>query len=250
MRSARKFLLKRSSGSSQAQLVGDLFTHSHKGKTKNAQWYRLNPDEMAEKLGKERKRIVRAIEVLEERGLLEVSASDARQRYTRLLSQEKMATLVRELTERFHKREAAEMARMEQLLTLITHDGCQNNALVGYFGQVRAEPCGHCTYCLTGKPAVMPEAPPRPPLPDLLDVMALQELREAHPEALGEPRQATRFLCGLTSPALTKARLSRHELFGILEDRRFQEVLAFLERSNSQPEKTAAVSSETAAESL
>jgi ATP-dependent DNA helicase RecQ len=53
----------------------------------------------------------------------------------------------------------------------------------------------------------------------------LRACREGFPEALTEPRQAARFLCGLSSPALTRAKLSRHELFGALEERRFQEVL-------------------------
>jgi ATP-dependent DNA helicase RecQ len=52
-------------------------------------------------------------------------------------------------------------------------------------------------------------------------------LRAKHPDALGEPRQAARFLCGLTSPALTRARLVRHELFGSLEEIRFQTILNF-----------------------
>ncbi len=59
---------------------------------------------------------------------------------------------------------------------------------------------------------------------------ALERLREAHPNSLGEPRQAARFLCGLTSPALTRAKLSRHPLFGALEDRSFREVLEWCER--------------------
>ena len=63
------------------------------------------------------------------------------------------------------------------------------------------------------------------PLPAGLDAEAFGALRAAHPEALGEARQAARFLCGLTSPALTRAKLTRHDLFGALEDRRFREVL-------------------------
>jgi ATP-dependent DNA helicase RecQ len=44
---------------------------------------------------------------------------------------------------------------------------------------------------------------------------------------LGHPRQAARFLCGLSSPALTKAKLTRHGLFGVFEERRFADVLAW-----------------------
>jgi len=34
-----------------------------------------------------------------------------------------------------------------------------------------------------------------------------------------------RFACGLTSPALTTAKLSRHPDFGVFEDYRFRDVL-------------------------
>ncbi len=59
--------------------------------------------------------------------------------------------------------------------------------------------------------------------------------RPAHPEALGETRQSARFLCGLTSPALTRAKLSRHPLFASLETHRFQQVLDLLTTGPSPP---------------
>jgi ATP-dependent DNA helicase RecQ len=43
--------------------------------------------------------------------------------------------------------------------------------------------------------------------------------------ALADARQRARFLCGMSSPALTRARLSRHPLFGCAEDRPFAVVL-------------------------
>ena len=64
---------------------------------------------------------------------------------------------------------------------------------------------------------------------DLVDRARSRRPRRAaaeHPTALGTPRQRARFLCGLTSPATTKARLSRHALFGALAERRFADVLA------------------------
>ncbi len=59
------------------------------------------------------------------------------------------------------------------------------------------------------------------------DRAALRGLALAHPHALGDPRQMARFLCGLTSPATTRARLSRHALFGALAEHRFAQVMAW-----------------------
>jgi ATP-dependent DNA helicase RecQ len=207
-----------------ARFVSDLFAHAKAGRT----WYALNPDDAAAALGQERRRVVRALEYLAEHGWAQLKTADVRQRYTRLRPSEDGAALAAELLSRCLRREAHEIARLQQVLDLVTHDGCQTNALVGYFGQAREAPCGHCTYCLTGHRQELPARQEPPPLPAALDVAAFRALRGAHPEALGEPRQSARFLCGLTSPALTRAKLSRHPLFGALEERRFGEVLDWL----------------------
>jgi ATP-dependent DNA helicase RecQ len=74
-------------------------------------------------------------------------------------------------------------------------------------------------------------APPRP-VPDfstMLDVKAWCGLVGGQP-ALATPRQQARFLCGLSSPAGTKAKLMRHPWSGLLSDWRFADVLAWCER--------------------
>jgi ATP-dependent DNA helicase RecQ len=208
------------------RLVADLFRFAKFGRI----WYSLNPDEAAAALGQERRRIVRALEVLQERGLVELRAADSRQRYTRLRpdTEENGDALAAELAGRFLAREQAEIVRLQQVLDLVAHEGCQVNALTGYFGEHREAPCGHCTYCLLHRPARLLPASPPPPMPETL-AAEMQSLRRKHPEAIGEPRQMARFLCGLTSPALSKARLSRHERFGALEEHPFGEILAWCE---------------------
>jgi ATP-dependent DNA helicase RecQ len=63
-----------------------------------------------------------------------------------------------------------------------------------------------------------------------VDASAFAALVRANPDALATPRRRARFLCGLASPALSLAKLSRHVMFGALEDHRFAEVLAWCER--------------------
>ena len=78
--------------------------------------------------------------------------------------------------------------------------------------------------------ATAPPLPPREPLPRPARGRrraALQALVDEQPEALGDPRQQARFLCGLTSPATGRARLGRHALFGALDAHPFAEVLAW-----------------------
>src|SRR5207248_790724 len=92
-----------------ARFVADLFGFARRGRT----WYSLNPEEAAAALGHERRRVVRALEVLEQRGLAEVRAAEARQRYSRLREREDPAALAAELAERFQRREAQEIARVQ-----------------------------------------------------------------------------------------------------------------------------------------
>jgi ATP-dependent DNA helicase RecQ len=208
--------------------AADLLRKILDGAKKGRLWYSLDPDEAAQQLGVERQRIVRAIEVLEERNLTQVRVSQVRQKFTRLRSDESAEVLAAELDGRFSKREVNEIARLKQVLDLVTEDGCQWNALVGYFGEDRPAPCGHCSWCVAKKAAVLPPARDPGPIPDEL-TDDLFVLLEEHPQALGTPRQIARFLCGLSSPALTAAKLSRHPLFGSLEQHRFADLLEWCE---------------------
>ncbi len=192
-------------------------------------WTTVAPDDAAAALGEERSRIVAALEYLDQQGLVELQPADVRQRYTLLARPDSDAVLVERLLERFARREQAETARIASVLDLVTHDGCQVGVLVGYFGETRAEPCGHCTHCLTGRAQLLPEPEPKAPVDASIDAGALATLVESHPGALGTARQRARFLAGITSPATSRARLTREPLFGSLADRRFAEVLGWCE---------------------
>jgi len=211
-----------------ADFVESLFKYAKRGSI----WYALNPDEAAVALGVERRRVVRALEYLEEHGWAILRVADVRQKYTRGTVPTDADVLAADLAARFLKREQAEATRLQQVLSLITQEGCQTNALVGYFGETRAEPCGHCTFCITGRAAVMPPARETRPPEELLELAAWQTLRAAQPGALGEARPQARFLCGLSSPAISRARLGHHALFGALESLRFADVLEWCAKAS------------------
>jgi ATP-dependent DNA helicase RecQ len=192
-------------------------------------WTTIDPEASAAELGEERSRIVAALDYLEQRGLVEVKPADARQRYTLLRRPTDLDALIDDLVQRFERREHAETERIARVVGLVTNDGCQVNALVGYFGEQRLEPCGHCSFCLEGRAQVLPEAEPAPDLDTLVERRALEALAALHPDALASARQRARFLCGIASPATTRPKLTRDALFGAASERRFAEVLAWCE---------------------
>jgi len=217
-------LLARFSGERQ-EFVRGIFREASHGRT----WYTLNPEEAGRRLGSDRGRVVRAVDYLGEQGWAEVQASDARLRFTRAETHPSAEALAAELVERFARREEQETKRVRDVVELASADGCVTNALLAHFGEARAERCGHCSWCETRRPAVFPAPPAPAPIGASVNAAEVRALREAHPDVLGAPRQQARFLCGLTSPAVSRARMGRHPLFGVLEDRRFAEVLAWCE---------------------
>ena len=71
--------------------------------------------------------------------------------------------------------------------------------------------------------------PDQRPAVIIFDESAFRALCTRQPVALATPRRRARFLCGLATPALSQAKLTRNPLFASLEDRRFAEVLAWCE---------------------
>jgi ATP-dependent DNA helicase RecQ len=207
----------------RAAFVRAVFEKSKLGR----EWYTLDTEALAATLGEPRDRIVRALDWLEQQGLVELQVSDTRQRFTRLVHDPDPEALADELAARFARREAAEIERVGRVAELVGMAGCQTNALLAYFGEERAEPCGHCSFCETGVATPLPGGPVALPIDRAVDRRTFLDLCAAHPDALRSPRQRARFLCGLSSPAVSRAKLGRHPLFGALEDRPFTDVLAW-----------------------
>jgi ATP-dependent DNA helicase RecQ len=100
-----------------------------------------------------------------------------------------------------------------------------------YFGETMDADCGTCTSCKEREKGLADDSPreiPQSATPPITTehVAAIHELlREKHP-SLRTSRQLARFLCGLTSPATSRERLTRHPSFGLLERIPFADVLA------------------------
>jgi ATP-dependent DNA helicase RecQ len=202
------------------QFLAAVFRQAKKAKT----WFHIDLDAAGRAAGAPRERVMRALDYLAERGMLTVKADGLRHRYRRLREPKDVDALSGELHRRTQQRETREIARLNQVMELAGHDGCQASRLGAHFGEPLAEPCGCCSWCANGqRPARLL---PRPaPVIDPEVWRQAAALRAARPDVLGEPRPLARFLCGLSSPRLSRSKMTSERLYGALEDVPFTEVL-------------------------
>ena len=134
------------------------------------------------------------------------------------------------MQELFERREQQDVARLQQVVGYAESPVCLVRCLLAHFGEEFPENFGHCVRCEEGDTAVKGSLPSTPP-PEISveQTGVIQSLLAERNGPLRTPRQLTRFLCGITSPAVTRARLSRHDAFGLLEEHAFDDVLAYCE---------------------
>lgn len=192
-------------------------------------WFTIDLDEAVRKTGSQRKRVIAALDFLEQSGDLILEVSGGRLGYRKPgISRFDTSELKEKLVGRFARREQSDLSRLQLVVDLVNHEECKTRFLLDYFGEDLEADCGHCSYCLGGINATLTRKETELPLLDRDLVEKLRQLQEQHPQALETPRQITRFLCGLSSPMLTKNKLTRDELFGRIEHSSFALIIKWV----------------------
>ena len=207
----------------RAQFLEAIFAASKAGRI----WYQIDPAVAAQDLDQPRQRIVAALTYLEEQGDLEVQVTGLRHGYRRLQSEDPQQRSA-QLVQIFDRREQRDIQRLDRVVALAEHPGCLTRHLLAYFGEELDGDCGHCSGCEDPTARSLPRAQAAPLGDSHAETVA--QIRSERHEALAQPRQLARFLCGLTSPLASRARLGRHPHFGALRNWPFQDVLAFVEQ--------------------
>ena len=190
-------------------------------------WLYFYPTLLAEKFNMPRDKIVAALNGLQSAGDIILSVWGVRQGYKLKKDPGDLRELTASLVEKFQARELSDLARLRQVLGLSAFRGCLTGYLTKHFGEILKEPCGHCDRC-RGVPAKTIKRPKFRRVTDE-EIAAVRKLVEEKHAALNTPRQLARFLCGMASPAATRARLTRNSAFGLLAELPFSEVLAIAE---------------------
>ena len=192
-------------------------------------WLTIDVAAVAESTGSSRERILKALGYLEEAGDIEMKPAGLRHRFRLLAgakerSPRELATWLYGL---FTRREAQDIARLDRIVAFAEEAGCSTQRLLDYFGESLPSPCGHCGRCAGTAAAPLPRSPERDIT--ISDLKTIRSLRDEGHAALRGNRPLARFLCGISSPATNRERLTRHDAFGLLEGVPFSKVLEQME---------------------
>ncbi len=208
--------------SRRSQFLSNVFAQGRQG----PKWLTIDTAGAASAVGSTRERVVKALNYLEEQGHVVLQPSGWRQGYRRLDKDVDRAKLIELMSSRFRDRETRDVARVHQVLDYCQEPQCLTRRLLAYFGEDINAPCGHCARCLGESARDFPVVPARPLGVD--ERALVHEIRAEEHRALSGERALARFLAGLSSPATTGAKLTKHRHFGALKDVAFLRILAFV----------------------
>jgi len=209
------------------KFIGNIFRLA----TKARSWFQIDLEHASSVLNSPRERLIRALDYLAEHNMLEVKVAGVRNRYTIVKRPESTDTLARDLVKAGQQREDGELQRLQETINWISLDKCQTSALTERFDSALGSDCGHCSWCENKQMVVLDKRGTHPPATEVISrALALQE---NHGNTLSSAVELARVLCGLSSPAISKAKLQRDALFGSCESISYQLVLDALTVSPS-----------------
>ncbi len=201
------------------QFVADLLRCA----TKQRVWFSIDLADAMERLGCDRMKVVKALDYFGEQGWIELKVSGLVHGYRKLNSIDSVTDLAKHYFDKVVSREQNEIQRTRQFIDLMAAEECQAATMSAHFGQPLQQACGECSFCQGQGPVEISE--PRNEKLTASTLNLVEKLTAEHPAALNTPRAVARFLCGITSPALTRAKLSRHAAFGSCQLTPFDEVM-------------------------
>jgi hypothetical protein len=185
-------------------------------------WTHMDVEMATKNSGVSRAEIVRKLNDWNENDVLELKSGGVEDVYKVTKAIPKTAAELEKLTNDIYSamenREQEDLKRTEQILCLITNSACFSRSLAQHFGDDLPDKnteCGHCTWCLTHR-AVTRDIPPLV----RFNHSAFKAILRKVPDR-NDPRLLARIAFGITSPRVTILKLSKHVLFGSMNDHAF-----------------------------
>ncbi len=208
-------------------LLKGIFAAGQRGR----RWLTLSTTEIAGQIGEEADLVRMAICDLEGAGDILVRPSGLRQGYRLMDPGCNISEVASGFKGLFLRREQQDITRLNEVVEFAAGVNCRVGLILDYFGESPGEDCGKCDVCHGSIPqGELPGCVPEEITAD--EMRAVHELVAQRHTSLNSPRQLARFLCGLRSPASSRARLTRHDSFGLLGHLPFAEVLTCAESLN------------------
>ncbi|KAI0428436.1 P-loop containing nucleoside triphosphate hydrolase protein [Xylaria sp. FL1042] len=193
---------------------------------KARKWYTVDVSAVTDGTKLPRGNILRKLNEFNNRGLIRLKVSGVVNRYKVLkklpTTPEQVGGITDKLYTEMEERETDAMKRFQAIVDLLTNNQCFSRGLTKYFGMElpnRKSRCGHCTYCLQGKPVVLPPDPaPATDYAVIRDILSTCNIRD-------DPRLLARIAFGIKTPRITALKLDKLETFGALQNYHFESTL-------------------------
>ncbi|KAK0668065.1 P-loop containing nucleoside triphosphate hydrolase protein [Cercophora samala] len=201
----------------------------YKKSKKKVKWYDIDINEaIAYKgAGLNRADIVAKLNQLDQQGHIKLQASGLTNRYILQKALPKTDEDREKVVEKLYKdltgREKDALQRCREVMGLITGPKCFALSLAQHFGMDLPDgkgKCGHCSFCLTGKPVEPPKLKVTP-----TTASSIQKVLKAT-DVRDDPRFLARVAYGIRSPRVTALKLDKSPVFRSMAGHDFEALLA------------------------
>jgi ATP-dependent DNA helicase RecQ len=178
--------------------------------------------------GADRRRVIVALDYFSEKGWIELQSKQTIEIYEILNPDFDVDTVGKKMRRLFRSKEEHEIQRIHNMIEFFESDSCISKRLAHYFGEdLDNDRCGHCSYCKAGQAVIRRTMELQP-----LGAFRFNELAGEFINTSGNhysALNAAKFLCGISSPSLTRLNARRLAHFGVLEKYPFLEVKAWVD---------------------
>ena len=227
---SREELLQQFEGERQA-FVQAILNNSQQAKI----WATLDLEQLQNNYQTDRQRVITALDYFQEKGWIVLETKQMTDVYQVLNDQFDQQSLAQKLHQKFKHKEHSQIQRLKEMLTLFQSQNCLSQQLAHYFSDTQlTQACGHCSVC-QGEYRNWPQKKPQKEI--VLNELQIEtdKLNHAIEEQFGQSASIElmcRYLCGITSPWLTKIRARKLGDFGRYEHYAYEDVLSSLKSLN------------------
>lgn len=195
-------------------------------------WGSLDFDGLFQAYGADRNRVVKAMEYLQEKNLIELETKLITEVYQVDTQQLADTELGQKLYAYFADKEQKEIKRIAALVRFFELDKCLSHNLSRYFDdQNSPENCQHCSVC-RGQVAVLSHSQ-KAPMPDVMQIKEALDKLAVHLRDKSQFSLSTdtycRFLTGMSVPLFARNKVRQLAGFGICEQQRYADVRKVVE---------------------